>query len=108
MVEGCTENIEAEADFVRVTRYIKLDSLMANPHMVTDGLATCWTMAELAAPISIADDFERGISTERRAIPDTIDVRVNCYERCSSRQPYAVLQFRLWRADDGTVRWRER
>lgn len=106
--EGCAEHIEAEAAEVRVTRYIKRGALEANRHAITQELPACWTMAEQAAPVSIADDFEHGISTEQRVMPDTIDVEVRCYERCSARAPHTVLHYRLWRAADGSVRWRER
>jgi len=58
--------------------------------------------AEQYAPLPIADDFKRGISTERSSMPDELPVEVLVFELCRSTEPHTVLHLRVWREADGS------
>jgi len=65
-------------------------------------------MAELNAPVSIADDCERGISTEHRHMPDTLSAEIWIYAKCKDRKPYATQQHGVWGTAEEGYAWRRR
>ncbi|MBK6894021.1 MAG: hypothetical protein IPH00_13050 [Flavobacteriales bacterium] len=70
------EYIDGNASGMRAVRYLKPAELSAHPEKITDELPSLWILAEQGAPVSIADDFEHGISTEHRHMPDTLSIEV--------------------------------
>ena len=106
--EGCVEHIDATPAGVRVIQYASKAEMRAREPELEATLASAWHMAEQGAPVSIADDFERGIATEHRHMPDTLDVTITSYARCSSRSPHTLQQYRVWRKQDGELGWRLR
>jgi hypothetical protein len=106
--EGCVEHIDASPAGVRAVQYAAKDAMKAREAEIESTLASAWMMAEQGASVSIADDFERGIATEHTDMPDTLDVTIMYYARCSSRSPHTVQHFRVWRKMDGGLEWRLR
>lgn len=106
--EGCVEHIDASPAGVRVVQYASKAGMKAREAELEGTLASAWMMAEQGASVSIADDFERGISTEHTDMPDTLDVTITYYARCSSRSPHTVRAYRVWRAAEGGYGWRVR
>ena len=105
---GCGDYISGGSTGMRVVRYLKPAELTAHPEKVTDELSTIWDVAEQGAPVSIADDFEHGISTEHRHMPDTLAVEVRIFSRCADREPYALKNYGVWRTAEGGYGWRQR
>ncbi len=105
---GCSEYVSGGSTGMRSVRYLKPAELAAHPEKITDELPSLWYMAEQGAPVSIADDFERGISTEHRHMPDTLNVEVWIYAKCSDRKPYMVQHYGVWRTAEGGYAWRLR
>ena len=106
--EGCVEHIDASPAGVRVVHYAAKDAMKAREEALEGTLASAWMMAEQGASVSIADDFERGIATEHTDMPDTLDVTITYYARCSSRSPHTVRAYRVWRTAGNGYDWRER
>lgn len=106
--EGCVEHIDASPAGVRVVQYAAKDAMKAREAELESTLASAWMMAEQSASVSIADDFERGIATEHTDMPDTLDVTITYFARCSSRSPHTVRAYRVWRTAEGGYGWRER
>ena len=106
--EGCSEYIDGNASGMRAVRYLKPAELAAHPEKITDELPSLWILAEQGAPVSIADDFEHGISTEHRHMPDTLSIEVWIYAECADRKPYAVQRYGIWRTAEGSPEWRRR
>lgn len=106
--EGCVEHIDATSAGVRVVQYGSKAAMQAREAELGGMLASAWMMAEQAAPVSIADDFERGITTEHRHMPDTLDVTLVYFARCSSKSPHTVRPYRVWRTAEGGYGWHER
>ena len=106
--EGCVEHIDASPAGVRVVQYAGKDAMKAREAEIESTLASAWMMAEQGASVSIADDFERGIATEHTDMPDTLDVTITYFARCSSRSPHTVRAYRVWRTAEGGYGWRER
>jgi hypothetical protein len=106
--EGCVEYIDASPAGARAVLYVRPTDMKVRDGELEGTLTSAWKMAEQAAPVSIADDFEHGISTEHRHMPDTLDVRLEYFANCSSRKPHTIRQFGVWRDRQDGVGWRER
>lgn len=105
---GCSEYIDGNTSGMRSVRYLKPAELAAHHEKITDELPSLWDMAEQGAPVSIADDFEHGISTENRYMPDTLSAEVWIYAKCTDRKPYVVLHYGIWRTAEEGYAWRRR
>jgi len=106
--EGCAEYMESSSSGVRATLYIKPKQLSERGSDITETLPSAWMMVEQGAPVSIADDFDHGISTEHRDMPDTLDVEIRIYARCADRKPYEVRHYGVWHTATGGYNWRRR
>jgi hypothetical protein len=98
----CQEEIYAENNQGRITLFIPKKQLAARTSEIRELLPGVFLQAEHNSPRSIADDFERGISTERSSMPDKLPVEVLVFERCRSAEPHTVLHLRVWREADGS------
>ena len=98
----CREEIYVENNQGRITMFIPKRQLAARTSEIREQLPGVFLQAERTSPRSIADDFERGVSTERSSMPDQLPVEVLVYERCRSAKPHTVLHLRVWREADGS------
>jgi hypothetical protein len=98
----CSEEVYAENNQGRITVFIPKRQLAARTSEIRELLPGVFLHAEHTSPRSIADDFERGISTERSSMPDKLPVEVLVFERCRSTEPHTVLHLRVWREADGS------
>lgn len=106
--DGCVEHIDASPAGVRVVQVAARDAMKKRDAELESTLTSAWMTAEQGANVSIADDFERGIATEHTDMPDTLDVTITYFTRCSARSPHTVRHFRVWRSAEEGFRWRER
>ncbi|MEZ4756667.1 MAG: hypothetical protein R2817_07565 [Flavobacteriales bacterium] len=106
--DGCAEYINATANGVELVCYTRPERMAAREADLPGMLESAWQLAWQGAPRSIADDFERGISTEHVHMPDTLDVEVKHYRDCNAREPHAVMLYRVWTNTAGQVGWRSR
>ncbi len=98
----CSEEIYAENNQGRITVFIPKKQLATRTSEIRELLPGVFLQAERTSPHSIADDFERGIATERSSMPDKMPVEVLGFERCRSSKPHTVLHLRVWREADGS------
>lgn len=98
----CPGEMGVENNVGHITVYIPKDQLAQRTAEIRDQLPGLFGFAERMAPRSIADDFERGVSTEHSSMPDQLPVEVLVYERCRSTKPHTVLHLRVWREADGS------
>ena len=98
----CLEQIYVENNQGRITMFIPKRQLAARTSEIRELLLGVFLQAERTSPHSIADDFERGISTEYSSMPDKLPVDVLVYERCRSTKPHTVMHLRVWREADGS------
>ncbi len=102
---GCLEIIDGSSSEVRAVIYVRRSAMASREKDLESTLASAWMLKQQNAPVSIADDFERGISTERVHRPETVDVRVEYFANCSVREPHTVQLYRVWRTPEGGTGW---
>lgn len=105
---GCLEIMDGSSSEVRAVLYVRRADMAAREKELEDILASAWMLKQQNPQVSIADDFERGISTERVHRPETVDVRLEYFANCSAREPHTVQLYRVWRTPEGGTGWQER
>jgi hypothetical protein len=78
------------------------DALLAHPDTLKQEIRNTYMASERFFPRYIADNFEKGISTENIAYPK-LNFSIELFRDSYAEKPYKVVNFRAWKDNSGSI-----